>query len=293
MVQHNAATDKGTKHMTSLATRFAHNRRMTQRNAPMTDHELMAAAPSVFATTAHESRSARYAMIPTIEAVNGLRKEGFQPFFAAQAISRIEGKTEFTKHMLRLRHESQIARAEANEIILINSHDATSSWQMLAGCFRFVCCNGLVCGSEVADIRVKHSGNAQAEVIQGAYEVLNAFERIEEAKDSFKTRVLTAGEQNAYASAAIAYRFDVEDVEQAPVSVDAVLAPRRYEDRGNTLWETFNRTQENLVGGGLRTERRDANNNRRRGHTRPIAGIDGNVALNRALWVLAEQLRKA
>lgn len=272
---------------TQLATRFR-NVQKTRRNVPMNNDELMLAAPSVFAVAPHESRSSRYALIPTIDVVEGLRKEGFEPFFAAQAISRIEGKTAFTKHMLRLRHASQVAAAEANEIILINSHDATSSWQMLAGCFRFVCCNGIVCGSEVADLRLKHTGNAQHEVIQGAYDVLATFGRVEEAKDAFKTRVLTAGEQSAYASAAIAYRFGVDDVAAAPVSVEQVLQPRRFEDRGASLWETFNRVQENVVDGGLRTRA-----NGRRGSTRAIAGIDGNVALNRALWVLAEQLRKA
>ena len=45
------------------------------------------------------------------------------------------------------------ARGEANEIILLNSHDGTSSYQMLAGMFRFVCSNGLVCGDTVADVR--------------------------------------------------------------------------------------------------------------------------------------------
>lgn len=57
---------------------------------------------------------------------------------------RDEGKGEHTKHMLRLRHASQINGAEAKEIVLLNSHDGTSSYQMVAGMFRFVCSNGLV-----------------------------------------------------------------------------------------------------------------------------------------------------
>ena len=56
---------------------------------------------------------------------------------------RNEDRRDFTKHMIRLRHAGQInARGEANEIILLNSHDGTSSYQMLAGMFRFVCSNG-------------------------------------------------------------------------------------------------------------------------------------------------------
>jgi hypothetical protein len=61
--------------------------------------------------------------------------------------------------MIRLRHASQINGAEANEIVLLNSHDGTSSYQMLAGMFRFVCSNGLVCGDTVADVRVPHKGD--------------------------------------------------------------------------------------------------------------------------------------
>jgi hypothetical protein len=45
--------------------------------------------------------------------------------------------------MIRMRHAAQVdMKGEANEIILINSHDDASSYQMLAGAFRFVCCNG-------------------------------------------------------------------------------------------------------------------------------------------------------
>src|SRR3546814_3036217 len=65
--------------------------------------------------------------------------------------------------MIRLRHASQINGREANEIILLNSHDGTSSYQMLAGMFRFVCQNGLVCGDTVADVRVPHKGDRSEE----------------------------------------------------------------------------------------------------------------------------------
>jgi len=95
------------------------------------------AAPSIFAEGKHASRSERYTYIPTIDVLRGLRKEGFEPFMVAQGASRVEGKAEFTKHMIRMRHAGQVqTRPEANEIILINSHDGASSYQMLAGMFR-------------------------------------------------------------------------------------------------------------------------------------------------------------
>jgi hypothetical protein len=59
----------------------------------------------------------------------------------AQGRSRIEGKSEYTKHMIRMRHRrdhsGQLStRPEAHEVILINSHDGASSYQLLAGKFR-------------------------------------------------------------------------------------------------------------------------------------------------------------
>ncbi|ENC93594.1 hypothetical protein ECP03018678_3198 [Escherichia coli P0301867.8] len=46
--------------------------------------------------------------------------------------------------MLRLRRDGEINGEHVPEIILLNSHDGTSSYQMLPGYFRFVCQNGCV-----------------------------------------------------------------------------------------------------------------------------------------------------
>ena len=117
-----------------LATKFGSFTKM-EKGIPLTNELLYRAAPSIFAGEKHDSRSARYTYIPTIEVVEGLRSEGFFPFSVCQSKTRIEGKAEFTKHMIRLRQHDQISAKEANEIILINSHDGTSSYQMLAGMF--------------------------------------------------------------------------------------------------------------------------------------------------------------
>jgi Domain of unknown function (DUF932) len=87
---------------TTLATRFARNTRVLRADVPLTEDQMRAAAPSVFAEGKHQSRSERYTYIPTIEVLRGLRKEGFEPFMVAQSASRIEGKAEFTKHMIRI-----------------------------------------------------------------------------------------------------------------------------------------------------------------------------------------------
>src|SRR5687768_6985869 len=124
----------------TLTTRFAYGTQVLRSETPLAEEQMHRVAPSIFATGKHASRSERYTYIPTIEVLRGLKREGFEPFMVAQGKSRTEGRTDFTKHMIRMRHAGQVtARQEANEIILINSHDGASSYQMLAGVFRFVC----------------------------------------------------------------------------------------------------------------------------------------------------------
>ncbi|MEO7057331.1 MAG: DUF932 domain-containing protein [Caldimonas sp.] len=275
----------------TLATRFASNTTVFRSETPLDEGQMRQVAPSIFATAKHSSRSDRYAYIPTIEVLRGLSSEGFEPFMVAQGKSRIAGKSEYTKHMIRMRHAGQLqARSEANEIILINSHDGASSYQMLAGVFRFVCCNGMVVGDICDDVRIKHTGNAQGEVIDAAFRVLNDFEKVETSTDSMKLLQLSFDEERAFATAALAVRFgeSTDAVASAPITVEQLTEPRRSEDAGRSLWNTFQRVQENALRGGQPGRSVQG----RRVRTRPVASIDRNVSINRALWILAEEMRK-
>lgn len=269
-----------------LATRFGRGHTSVRSQQPLTNEEIAGVAPSIFATEKHDSRSERYTYIPTIDVLEKLRTEGFMPFMACQARCRDEGKREHTKHMLRLRYAGQIDSSEANEIILLNSHDGTSSYQMLAGTFRFVCCNGMVCGETLNDIRVPHKGNIVDNVIEGAFRVVDNFERINGQIDGMKALPLNDREQLAFAHAALALKYDPQ-TEMAPITEQQILVPKRREDVGNDLWKTFNRVQERMLKGGVHG--RAANG--RRTTTRAVTGIDQDIRLNRALWVLAEQMK--
>ncbi|KVE37248.1 DUF932 domain-containing protein [Burkholderia sp. TSV86] len=270
-----------------LASKFGRTAPVLRSHVPLTDDQIRTVAPSIFAEEAHDSRSARYTYIPTIEVLTGLRREGFQPFMVAQTRVRDEGKREHTKHMIRLRHADQIIGKEANEIILLNSHDGTSSYQMLAGVFRFVCQNGMVCGKNVGEVRVPHKGDVVGDVIEGAIRVLKNFEVADEQREGMQALTLSEGQQTAFARAALELKWDTEEV-AAPVTETQILRPRRMDDARPDLWTTFNRVQENLTKGGLRGR----NANGRPTTTREVAGIDQNVKLNRALWVLADEMRK-
>jgi hypothetical protein len=272
-----------------LASSFRYGSPMLRADSPLSDDQIRRVAPSIFADGKHQSRSERYTYIPTIDVLRGLRNEGFLPFMVCQTRVRHDDRREYTKHMLRLRHADQIMGDEANEIVLLNSHDGTSSYQMLAGMLRFVCQNSMVAGDNVTDIRVPHKGNIVQNVINGAFDVLNGFDLIREQKDSMRAVTLDRDEQHAFARSALAFRYDPTDADApAPITENQLLDVRRFEDRRDDLWTVFNRVQENLTKGGLHGRSRTG----RSMSTRPITGIDQNVKLNRALWMLADAMRQ-
>src|SRR3546814_14339622 len=79
---------------------------------------------------------------------------------------------------------------------------------MLAGMFRFVCHNGLVCGDTVADVRVPHKGDVTDHVIEGAYEVLRGFEQVHSSREAMRAITLEDGEQEIFARSALALKYD-------------------------------------------------------------------------------------
>jgi Domain of unknown function (DUF932) len=289
-------------HTHTLATRFSHHARVLRADTPLTENQMRLTAPSIFAEGKHISRSERYGYIPTIDVLRRLRREGFEPFMVAQGASRIEGKAGFTKHMIRLRHGPQGSGSQPNlqevpEVILINSHDGASSYQMLAGLLRFVCCNGLVVGSIVDDIRIPHRATKRShlaeEVIDAAFRVVDRFEVVRASVEAMKALTLSVDAQRDFARAALALRFGQVGPGGAgrpppPICAERLLETYRPEDRGPSLWAIFQRVQQNVMRGGQ--EGRSASC--RRLYTRPVVSIDRSVNLNRALWALAEQTRQ-
>jgi hypothetical protein len=70
----------------------------------------------------------------------------------------------------------------------------------------------------------------------------------------------------------------------------ALLAPRRWEDghpdRERDVWRTMNTVQENLLKRGVQGRNEQGQRRRLRG----VKSVDGDMRINRALWVLAERM---
>ena len=259
---------------------------MLRSRTPLTDEQIMRVAPSVFADQPHESRGDRYAYIPTSRVVQGLRNEGFVPMAVGQSRTRIPGKRDFTKHMLRFRHAggSVINVGDSvSELVLVNSHDGASAYSLTGGIYRLVCSNGMVVGDDTCEVKVRHSGNVLENVIEGSFRVIEDLKLIEPVIGDWKAIQLAPREAVAYAEAAMDLRWDRGT---APIRADQLLDVRRYEDNKHDLWTTFNKVQENVIRGGLRG--RGATG--RRTSTREVNSVTENIRLNKSLWSLTQRM---
>ncbi|MFL6605758.1 MAG: DUF932 domain-containing protein [Steroidobacteraceae bacterium] len=245
--------------------------------------------PAAFATHRFERTGPKYAFISTRDLVEALLAAGFYPADARQRMSRGDRRG-YARHMIRFRHESgsvQIVDC-VPEVILINSHDSTSSYQLRGGLYRFVCCNGLIISlAEFGSICVPHRGNVVAEVVEGAIQITRRFEGIGRTIEQMARTELHLQQQRDFAQRALAVRY--KGREAFPFDAEKLLVARRQEDSGNTLWAVYNRIQEHLIQGGI--DGRAVSG--RKSTSRKITAIPEDIRINLELWQYATSLIKA
>jgi hypothetical protein len=262
-----------------------------QTRAGLSDDRLRSLAPSVFAGSPLPGVSERYAFVPTAQIVSRLRESGWIPVTAFEQRVRLDERRGFQKHMLRFQRADVVpARGEFTaELVLVNSHDRSSAYQLHAGLFRFVCGNGMIVADTTFErVSIRHSGFTPDEVTEASFRILDQVPTITANVEKFRSRVLTTEEATAFARKALTIRFENE--ESWPITPIKLLEARRREDRGDDLWHTFNRVQENLLQGGQREPGQFLANGRRVPRTRAVTGLDQNVRINKQLWELAQRL---
>jgi len=272
--------------------------RITRELVPMTLDQVRIHAPSVFADHPWEGVSEKYSFIPTASVVESLMAEGWNIAAARQQRVLLPDRKAFTRHILRLRRDDALTLAVGDvfpEIALINSHDRGSAYQMHAAPYRLVCRNGLVVDDATfARLSVRHTGNVLDDVRKGADEIAREVPRIMGDVKEMQTIDLAPDERGVFAKAALSLRFE----DPSPVEPFQALTGRRYGDDKTDLWTTFNVIQENITKGGLRyvvpahSTEEGIRVPARRARTREVKGIREDTKLNKALWTLAEEMKR-
>ena len=202
-------------------------------HSPLNDEEIKLICPVAMKNRMQKTEVAKlglsehYSFVPTIKVVNDLRKLGWECVDAVQVKSRKKST---------------------------NSHDGGNSFQMSAGIFRLVCANGLVIKTEdYGTARLIHKGYSFEAVQKMVNEFVSQIDNTLTNITAMKATQITRDQQIEFAKQAALLRFTSnsynEDNIASVVDIDNILEATRSEDRGNGLWEVYNRVQESIVNG--------------------------------------------
>lgn len=256
----------------------------TERAALSLDF-LRRSTPAAFASHRFDRTGDNYVFISTQQLVEALMDAGFHPTDARQRRSRGERRG-YARHMIRFRQAGEFRIVDCMpEIILINSHDATSAYQLRGGLYRFVCCNGLILSlADFGMIRVPHRGDVLASVVEGAQQISRHMAGIGQVIECMARTYLDHQAQMAFAQRALELRFRGKP--HFPFDAGRLLEARREGDQGGDLWTVYNKVQENVICGGIAGRTALG----RRTTSRRINSIDEDIRINVALWQQATAL---
>ena len=234
--------------------------------------------------------SKHYSFVPTIKVVNDLRKLGYECVDAVQVKARKKSTNGYQKHMLTFEHPKYKVEGatEYPQLLLTNSHDGGNSFSLSAGIFRLVCSNGLVIKTEdYGSARLVHKGYS----FEAIRELVNKFnvtvDEVLSKVTAMKKVELTKTQQIEFAKQAALLRFTAksynEDNIADVVDLDGLLNVERKEDKGNGLWEVYNRVQESIVQGKFHY----VGGNKKSRKARPIKNFKQSISVNQKLSELA------
>jgi len=240
---------------------------------------------AIDAAHAASTTSEKYGFVSTRSVIDNLTSLGFTTRSIQIARANKEERKGFQRHIVRMQHSSLMPKVGDSfpEVVLINSHDGGCSYRMMLGMFRLLCSNGMVSGNIQDELRFVHRKANLDKIKDGVFSIVDRAARLSDVVSRMKSRELTLPEQAHFLDEAVRIRYkapegdvSLEDIREFNHRRDSLNQLRRYEDRGNNLWLTFNRIQENLTQG------------RRGSGVRRITSPHTDVSVNRELWNLAE-----
>jgi len=242
-----------------------------------------------FSDVASPKMSDAYVHINTKDFIASMAEEGFDAVDVKfdRAVKR---DPRFIRHMVSFEHRdsASLPRQDVRpRVLFINSHNGTVRASVVAGAIRFACMNGLVVGAMLQRISAKHLGDSARDLIQRARDLARSSSSLFAGIEEWERIELTREQELRFAERAAVLRWGESSATAYPTS--HLLAARRFEDEGRSLWRVFNRIQENATRGGF--DGRSANG--RRVLARALSGITADTTFNAGLWRLAEEVAEA
>ena len=265
-------------------------------NSALTTERIQQLAPAAFSTTKSDKLTDRYVSLNTSDIIPVMQDYGYAPVQAAQKRSRTLNPAH-SAHMLAFAKTWDIDFGTGDirpEIILYNSHDGSGSVKLFAGCFRFICSNGIVAGDGFQS-RIYHSKalNGFEEMLRSTVATLpTMMERLEK----LRSVTLDPHQSVMMAKRGVETRWDLLEeqtngVYATPQTVADVLHVSRYEDNYMDAFTVFNRIQEGVIRGNAFVKSlSDKHPEGVMRKARPVNSVKENIRINSELWNIAEDI---
>ena len=223
----------------------------------MSKEKIKAAAPSVFTTKPSNEVSDKYTHISTERVIDDMEELGWRIVEAKEVKARKKSTVGFQKHLLVFRNNDVIIKGKDNDtvfpqILLTNSHDGKNAFTFTAGLFRLICSNGLVIADEkFEDVKMRHMGYTFEELQELIKSMVNKLPLTVESMNKMKDVNLEEDQVINLAKSLLDIRVKETNNTYSNDAIEDILRIQRKEDRGNGLWEVFNRIQENIISGNF------------------------------------------
>lgn len=252
--------------------------------------------PFLFSESHAENLSDRYTQVNTLEHLKILMQTGWKihSIKAPKTTKSSVVAEEHKRHIVKLVPEdinggmSKTLLAVGDSVPMIwleNSHDGKRALRLTAGIMRLICTNGMVvCNAQIQAVSIRHSQinlNDLRDVFNSYGQTINM---IAPTIKDMQRISLTESQRIELAMTAMKIRFTEE--QQELFRPEQLLQARRYDDIGDSLWNTFNIIQENCIKGGLTGYNANA---RRRVRSKAISAAAADLSINKKLWEAAIQ----
>ena len=214
-------------------------------------------APSVFTNRPSSEVTDKYTFISTEKVIDDMELLGWKVSDAKEVKARTKATIGFQKHLLVFRNNDVVINGEDGDtvfpqILLTNSHDGKNAFQFTAGLFRMICENGLVIADKTfEDVKMRHMGYTFEDLQVLIKDIVEKLPLTVESMNRMKSVELEENQVLELAKSLLDIRVEGTDNTFNDIAVKDVLESQRNEDRGNGLWEVFNRVQENIINGNF------------------------------------------
>lgn len=226
------------------------------------------------ATNAFVKRES-YGFVNTRDVLSVFEANGWKPVNTQVAKVKKAERQGFQKHLIKLEHadfQTIPGLTDANrskpQLVVLNSHDGTSSLQVLWGLLRIACLNGIIAGTGLNGVRLVHSKSITDRLPDAIQYMLDNLPKFHSQIAALQGLQLSQDAQAELIKTLYDARLSgIGRLEYVQYNLANL---QRAEDKATDAYTVFNRVQETLMRGGIRY-----------GYTKEIRDESGNVVAER------------